>query len=101
MEETIKLPEELKLSALPALCNLDNQLTKSSIHAILRDILKISQIDPNSKLLTFPSFNGRLYTLIQVPLSSNYSRFARNASELLLNYFFEAMCSQILSHSLL
>ncbi len=33
-----------------------------------------SEDNPNSKLLTFPSFNGRLYTLIQVPLSSNYYR---------------------------
>jgi hypothetical protein len=81
VEEIIELPEGAKSSAFPALCNHGIPFTKSSIHAILRDILKLSQLAPNSKLLIFPSFSGRLYTLIQVPLSSNYYRFARNARE--------------------
>jgi hypothetical protein len=53
-------------------------LATSSIHALLWDIVILSQKAANAILLTFPS---RLCSLIRVPFGSNYYRFAQNARE--------------------
>jgi hypothetical protein len=76
-DEVIELRDGTTLAAFPALCKHGIPLTVSSIHAILRDIVNLSQKAINIKLLTLRLFNGKVCSLIQVPFSRNFYHFTR------------------------
>jgi len=65
----------------PALRRHQIPLMPSNLHAILRDIVSVSDKAINGKILTFPLFNQRMCSLVHVPSSRNLYRFIRNAKE--------------------
>jgi hypothetical protein len=46
---------------------------------ILRDIVKVNKVLEHGNLLAFQSHNGTFCSLVQVPSSSNFDNFKRNA----------------------
>jgi hypothetical protein len=80
-EDTLEMPSDVKMTDFPSLCKHGIPFSKFSIQSLLRDIVSLSRKTGNAELLTFPSFNGRKCSLVQVPVSSNTYRFGRNAKE--------------------
>ncbi len=70
-EEVVELQDGTTLAASPALYKHGIPLTVSSIHVVLHDIVNLSPKAISVKLLTFPLFNGKVCSLIQVPVSHN------------------------------
>ena len=68
------------MNDFPVLCKHQKLLLSSSLHAIMRDIVSMSEKAVNASVLTFPLFNQQRCSLIHIPSSQNVYHFMRNAT---------------------
>ncbi len=78
-EEELQLTNGENVNSFPALKEFLIPLKHSTISALQRDIIKLRNCCSNAKFLSFKFNNGAACTLVQVPTSTNYSQFKRNA----------------------
>jgi len=78
-EEELQLTNGENVNSFPALKEFLIPLKHSTISALQRDIIKLSNCCSNANFLSFKFNNGAACTLVQVPTSTNYSQFKRNA----------------------
>jgi hypothetical protein len=80
-EEEIQLCATKSANDFPALYKHQIPLLPSALHAVMQDIVSVSEKAVNANLLTFPLFNQQLCSLIHVPSSQNSYRFNHNAKD--------------------
>jgi len=80
-EEAIQLRDTRSANDFPALCKHQIPLLPSQLHAVMRDIVSVSEKAVNANLLTFHLYNQQVCSLIHVPSSKNSYRFNRNAKD--------------------
>jgi hypothetical protein len=80
-EEEIQLCAMKSANDFPVLRKHQIPLLPSALHAVMRDIVSVSENAVNANILTFPLFNQRICSLIHVPSSQNSYRFNRNAKD--------------------
>jgi len=78
MEEELQFTNGTNEDSFPALKELNIPLKYSTISALQRDILKLSNCCCNANLLSFKFNNGTPCNLVQVPTSATYNQFKRN-----------------------
>jgi hypothetical protein len=68
-EEKIQLHAMKSANDFPVLRKHQIPLLPSALHAVMHDIVSVSENAVNANILTFPLFNQRICSLIHVPSS--------------------------------